>query len=271
MSTRPLHYNPRMIRRVLSDAAESTPYAAARRAGVDPKTAYRWAAIRAADPSWPSDALIDEWEADQVEKAAARRAAAAQTREYRKRVYLQRGPMLIDSIGTVRRLQALCALGWTGPQLGARLGVTPARVGHLVSGRWTQVHRDTAAKVAALYDELSMTVPQDPKVLRPTQIRIHARQRRLAAAKGWAPPLAWDDIDRDRAPVGFVTPAGIDETVVDRLLAGDQVTHTPAERWEAIRRWDGSDNALERMHGWNVARDRRQMRDHEANNESEVA
>jgi hypothetical protein len=93
-------------------------------------------------------------------------------RAYEIRRYVNRGPLLIDSTGTIRRIQALVALGWPMAVLGERRGVTGRNLHRLLSQ--TRVHRDTAANIAALYDELSMTIG-------PSQ-----RSRYLARGNGWA-------------------------------------------------------------------------------------
>lgn len=252
--------DPKIIRTVLAHAATTTPYTAAKTSGYNHRTVYRWAALRATDPTWPTDADVAQWERETTELGDARVAKAAMKRDWTKRVYLARGPMRIDNTGTTRRLRALYALGWTSTDLAPRLGCSPARVGHLVAGISPQVHRHTAARVASIYDDLCMTVPQDPEVLAPKMIRVHDRQRRQSAAKGWAPPLAWDDIDTDPAPHEHpVTTAAADPVVVDRILAGDwALAATRDEKLAVLRRWRAaghSDNALERRTGWNVSRD----------------
>ena len=91
---------------------------------------------------------------------------------------------LIDSTGTVRRIRALIAIGWTQAHLAARLGVTPQNF-WFASGARPQVTAVTARAVRALYDELSMTpAPDGPGA---------SRARQYAAARRWVPPLAWDD------------------------------------------------------------------------------
>lgn len=93
----------------------------------------------------------------------------------------------INGVGTRRRLQALVAIGWTQRLIGQELGVVQSRVKALT-------HQDgvtarVAFEVRDVFDRLSMTIgPSNP-----TRIR--------AAAKGWLPPLAWDDIDNpDEVP-----------------------------------------------------------------------
>lgn len=86
---------------------------------------------------------------------------------------------LIDATGTRRRIQALNAIGWDNGRIMKRLGMDP--YGSRTLFRGARVHQNTAAKVARVYDELSMT--PGPSV----RARLHAQRR------GYAPPLAWDD------------------------------------------------------------------------------
>lgn len=89
---------------------------------------------------------------------------------------------VIDGTGTMRRAQALVAIGWTQADLAARIGWTLGNFNGLVHGR-RDVTVGTARLVADLYDRLSMRPG-------PSQ-----RARNISARYGWAPPLAWDDID----------------------------------------------------------------------------
>lgn len=111
-------------------------------------------------------------------------------------------PLSVDSTGTSRRIQALSALGWSYSLLAERLGVTRPRVGHLARRVHTHVTRAVHDQVAGLYDDLCMTLPPDrTKGERYAIVRAKA----AAAEKGWVPPLAWDDIDTDPAPIGVRT------------------------------------------------------------------
>lgn len=95
----------------------------------------------------------------------------------------------VDGTGTRRRLQALVACGWSGAKLAARLGMRQGNFWELMrSGR--PVSAATARAVTALYDEL-WNIP-------PPQEEWHdkiaaSRARNYARARGWVPPLAWDD------------------------------------------------------------------------------
>ncbi|WP_344004083.1 hypothetical protein [Nocardioides lentus] len=274
--------DPRRIREVIATAQTTNPSTAAREHGVHHRTVWRWCQRAAAHPGWPTDGDVSAWDAVQAERAT--RADKIERGRVRQADYLKRrylaggGRMQIDPTGTSRRLQALCAIGWTGPELAARLGVSPARVNHLTVGHWNLVHRAVAAKVAALYDELSMTVPTDPDVLAPRQIRTHARARKLAAKKGWAPPLAWDDHDLDDPAA---TPDGVgddtklaaqdgprsgghlvgldsDASTVAQILGG--AWSLPCSRADKVAvtatwlSWGRSLRALEKLTGWNSTR-----------------
>lgn len=105
--------------------------------------------------------------------------------------------LAIPAIGTQRRIQALMALGWTTTDIAHACGWTHRnRVRQILGGqkgrptRW--VTRTTAAKVGQVYDRLSMTLPEMNGPRR--------RSRSMALRLGYAPPLAWDDIDTDPAP-----------------------------------------------------------------------
>lgn len=157
-------------------------------------------------------------------------AAREAWRVYAKRRREGRLPAaLVPALGTVRRLRALMALGWPSPQLAGRTGMATEQVLRLVAGGRERVRRGTAAAVARLYDELSM---------RPGP---STRTRLRATARGWMPPLAWDeDSLDDPAAVPVATPArssrvDVDEVVVDRLAAQQPVASaTIAERREAV-------------------------------------
>lgn len=112
--------------------------------------------------------------------------------EKRRKHDTHRGtPRLIDPTGTQRRIQALVALGWTYGKIGERLGISSGGVYRMIV-RYGVVRRDIAERAAAVYDEMSMTLP-------PTRTRQEKRDasyaRTVARKHGWAPPLAWDNID----------------------------------------------------------------------------
>lgn len=97
----------------------------------------------------------------------------------------------MNSLGTRRRLQALCAVGWPVAELGRRIGYqTPANILNR-----EQADMSTVRAVAALYREL-LGVDPDTSV---GKSRADAARRR-AARNGWAPPGAWHDIDHDDTP-----------------------------------------------------------------------
>lgn len=98
-------------------------------------------------------------------------------------------PPRVDGTGTRRRLQALISIGHSGASLADRIGWSRTNIWTLILGDGV-VSARTAAKVAAVYDELW------------NQAGPSARARNLAAKRGWVPPLAWDDIDDpDAAPL----------------------------------------------------------------------
>lgn len=87
----------------------------------------------------------------------------------------------ISAIGTTRRLRALVAIGHSQTTLCKRFGWNDSNASKLFTGSQTRVTTATASKVAAVYEELSMTPG--------TCQRAKNRAKKL----GWHPPLAWDD------------------------------------------------------------------------------
>ncbi|MCR6647772.1 MAG: hypothetical protein NVV70_06385 [Cellulomonas sp.] len=94
------------------------------------------------------------------------------------------GPGFVPNLGARRRIQALLALGWTHAGITARMGTktTSQLVLHQV-GDW--IARETHDAVVSAYAALAMTPG-------PSE-----RTRRRAVARGYAPPLAWDDDNLD--------------------------------------------------------------------------
>ena len=124
------------------------------------------------------------------DKAAAYKRRA----HYRKTRYGLTG--LIDARGTLRRLQALAALGHTRADIAAAgdvsfnlLNNTATRIAAAPSDK-ARVRATTAAAVDRAYRALHMT---------PGSSQATAAH---AARHGWAPPMAWDDIDNDARPQG---------------------------------------------------------------------
>lgn len=163
---------------------------------------------------------------------------------WRKR-YLRRVERLyIDATGTVRRIRALQALGWRYRDIDEAAGYGGRNWAHNLTTQG-RVHLDTAEKVDLVYRRLGMTPgPSD-------------RVRRHALKMGWPPPLAWDDIDTDEQPDFGGHDDQIDPVVVDRLLAGERLPSSQAEKVEAMRRWlaqGRSEKSLCDAHGWKYGR-----------------
>jgi hypothetical protein len=254
--------DPAFIRDVLAAVDATNTHRAAVTHGLYPRTVNRWVTRREREgPQWPTDDDITAWRRDQEQHATRRAHDAERSREYRKLVYLNRGPIQRDSRGTTRRLQALHALGWTLGEMAAELGVTGQRVSHLMNGHFPTVFPSTFDSVSALYERLCMTVPIDQDPVKRGEIRVHHRTRKRARLRGFAPPLAWDDIDNDDHPhMGPPTARGsdeIDDAIVARVLAGERIATTIAEKQLILARWmatGGTEHALCSRMGWRPGR-----------------
>lgn len=162
----------------------------------------------------------------------------------------------VPARGARRRIQALQRLGWSLRRISTECGwgTSTTTVLWILDDSNDTVLRSTHDTVAAAYERLHMTLPPAGSGT--------TRARQAAEAKGYAPPLAYDDIDLDDKPHGVGYRArtpwdDVDEAVVLRILSGEKLHATRAEREEVTRRWvarGGSMNDLERIHGWKCSR-----------------
>jgi hypothetical protein len=160
----------------------------------------------------------------------------------------------VPATGFRRRVHALMAIGWTQKEIAAELGIAQGNLAVKLRAN-ESVRRATHVAMCEVYDRLCMT-RRDSTVGR--------RTAGIAARRGWPPPLAWDDIDSDPEPSAWkYAPRKIqlgedfDPVVVMRLLEGDRVPSTAAERAEALAQWvadGGSESELCRWHGWRPGR-----------------
>jgi hypothetical protein len=164
----------------------------------------------------------------------------------------------VDSTGTVRRIQALIALGWSQSKIAGRLGIAPGNFTPLVHGR-TGVTAARDRAVRALYEEWSMRLPPQDE----WRDKIAAsRSRSYAARHGWLPPLAWDDEtldDPNASPLTApLTEVDLDEAAVMRRMNGEKAVHLNVlEQAEVVRRMQAGGHSqaeIERRTGINPHR-----------------
>ncbi|WP_396645400.1 hypothetical protein [Microbacterium sp.] len=139
---------------------------------------------------------------------------------------------IIPSRGIRRRIEALATRGWSIAAIADRAHLSRTRVSHLMwnDGATVRNHLLIAAIYAGIWDE-------EPPAETVWDRRTVLRTRNRAAALGWAPPLAWDDIDNDPAPQRPAdSPDTIDLVAIDLVVKdGARVSLTRAERHIAVR------------------------------------
>ncbi|MGW9245803.1 hypothetical protein [Streptomyces badius] len=91
------------------------------------------------------------------------------------------GTTKVPAVGTVRRVQALRAIGYSLAEIAAAMGMAKTALSNTVCGRRPTVAVDTARAAQRVYKQLGK---------RPGTSR---RATNRAAVMGWAPPAAWDD------------------------------------------------------------------------------
>lgn len=169
----------------------------------------------------------------------------------------------VDATGSIRRIRALVALGWSQAKLADLLGITRANF-HFATGRRAQCTHGNAQAIARLYDDLSMTLPPENN----HRDRIAAsRARRYAKARGWLPPLGLDDerLDDPTYEPESLTPDtktdDLDHAAIYRRTHGDKsVRLTQAEAAQLVEDWVTAGrplNECQRITGINPQRTRR--------------
>lgn len=114
------------------------------------------------------------------------------TRDTEAKVLAIKIPTMDRNVGVMRRLQALQAIGWTLREISDRTGISHRHLGALARGeKGTCVA--TWESVRDAYEAM-WRGPESPSV----------RVVRESRAKGWAPPMAWDDIDDPQATAAGV-------------------------------------------------------------------
>jgi hypothetical protein len=89
----------------------------------------------------------------------------------------------VPSLGSRRRARALSAIGWSMAEQASRVGLE--RLVYSNSINRSEMSAGRAALIREMYERLSGTPG-------PSE-----RARVLARRRGWAAPLAWDDVDMD--------------------------------------------------------------------------
>jgi hypothetical protein len=167
------------------------------------------------------------WVAAQKFGCACTEAVEA-LRVYRKRHREGRlVPRLVNALGSRRRLRALMAIGYSEGDLAAALGWSRRTVSGLVAGEHDLTRASKAQAISDVYERLCGTAGDSQ------------RARRWAQRRGWAPPLAWDDIDDPAEnPAVVLEDGGIDEVAVARACRSgvSSVALTKLERDEVKRR-----------------------------------
>ncbi|WPH57756.1 hypothetical protein [Mycobacterium phage WXIN] len=143
----------------------------------------------------------------------------------------------VDSIGTVRRIRALIAIGYSCTELAKRLDSDTNVVSILSTGRRKQTTAEFASRVEKQFQALQMEIPPESQGSKKAIAR--ARER------GWAPPLAWDEdsIDDLRAkpsvPVGFGTAGRMEryELLRGRGLNDSQIAKDLDIHRSTLSRW----------------------------------
>lgn len=100
-----------------------------------------------------------------------------------------------DNLGSIRRLRALVAMGWSQSRLARRLDMDPANIGPIIRGDRFEILVSTTKRIEVLFNELWDQAP--PAATHHQKISV-SRSKAYAKAHGWVTAAAWDDIDDPR-------------------------------------------------------------------------
>ncbi len=157
-------------------------------------------------------------------KCETHRALVARAKRYREAGYDVRRN--VDATGTRRRIEALACIGYSARAVAHHAHVSPMALSFVLSGAHGRVNKATAQAIASTFAALCMT-PAEPS-------RASNRARNAAHRAGYAPPLAWDDIDDPQhrpSGIGYIAPttAEIHAAMRERLVALDRFGLSTAE------------------------------------------
>ena len=115
----------------------------------------------------------------------------------------------VDGTGSRRRLRSLVAVGWPQRELAERCDWVYENLNTFINHEDRGLTAAAARRVAAVFTELQLHPEGGPST----------KSRRLARAKGWVPPLAWDEdtIDDPHARPAEL-PDDDREHIVDEIL-----------------------------------------------------
>lgn len=136
----------------------------------------------------------------------------------------RRDGVRVSATGSLRRLRALHAIGWTQTEIARRIGWTLQNLNRYFISEPDMINRGTAVDIARVFDQLQL-IPGPSE-----------RARRHAKKLGWAPPLAWDE-----------------DTIDDPDAVADRGAHRPVgfpERYAEMR--DLGFNDLQILRKWKI-------------------
>lgn len=125
-------------------------------------------------------------------------------------------PPYVDATGTMRRLQALVAIGHPMVNIAAAIGTHHSALSRIANGELDQIRSSTANTTARVYRQLALTAGTS------------ARARNHAARRGWHGPMAWDEhtIDEPAAQPETDTSEPQPAGAIERgQIAAEEVRH----------------------------------------------
>lgn len=170
----------------------------------------------------------------------------------------------VDDLGSIRRLKALVAMGWSQHRLAELLDMESTNLGRIIHGDRFEIRLSTARRIAEIFDARWDKTP--PATTRFERAGV-TRAKEYAKAHGWVTAAAWDDIDdptekpkADLEDESIAPQSRASLEKIDRLellildgYGDDDATYIRAgwasrlSGWAVLRRM-GREDLIERLH-----------------------
>ena len=145
---------------------------------------------------------------------------------------------VVSAVGSRRRIQALTVIGWSQGEIAELAGMSIRTVWELSTRDREGVLVRYHLAVSRVYDALWDKEPPAVTVGQRTAIK---KRRKAAGARGWAPPMAWDDADLDDPDATpQIAPPGADDIRMEMYRQGmtdRQIAKETGANREAIAKW----------------------------------
>ncbi|PAZ15620.1 hypothetical protein CLM62_12545 [Streptomyces sp. SA15] len=144
----------------------------------------------------------------------------------------------LDVTGSMRRVQALSAIGHSYSAMAEATGSARNRILSIANGRQPTIRRDLAERIDAAYQQLAFMPPPANKFTN--------RTRNFARANGWRDPQWWEDY-------GHIDDPDFNPATADRELGRDELAELRREEIEHLAKFGHNPDQIHTRLGGEVS------------------